>query len=293
MAFFFERIAKSILMQILKKATDKVLGHERGPHARSKSSSKNPPIKQVELTKSHPWRLCPIGESWVRTHPLTVPESSLGGEKKTIRGGHCRATSNGKEVCTADELCEIANFYFPILRDHLEAMPIPDALDAPNGNYYDLSIAGWTKFWNETLKPDDPVTPDFVKALISTESDFADTPDVHSKAGNARGLIQITEQTRKILQDTKGELKNYLINMTIEESRHPEVNIAAGIRWLYHKRFLLMNRLKRNVTWEEVGAEYKGIFSDLGKDKKSDEIMKKIINRHQRLIKQRKIRNLP
>jgi hypothetical protein len=30
------------------------------------------------------------------------------------------------------------------------------------------------------------------------------------------------------------------------------------------------------VTWEEAIYEYKGIFNDIGKDKKSDQIVKKI-----------------
>jgi hypothetical protein len=172
-------------------------------------------------------------------------------------------------------------------------MPIADSLDAPNGNLYDLSIAGWTKFWNEILKPDYPLTPDFVKVLISIESDFEILKDIKSKVGNARGLIQITEQTRKILQDPKGELENHLISMTIEESRGPEVNIAAGVRWLHHKRYLLEKSLKREVTWEEVVAEYKGIFPDLGTNQRSNEIMEKIKLRHMRLKKQRKEKPLP
>jgi hypothetical protein len=33
----------------------------------------------------------------------------------------------------------------------------------------------------------------------------------NSKIGKSRGLIQVTEQTRKILGDQKGELKDFLI----------------------------------------------------------------------------------
>ncbi len=109
------------------------------------------------------------------------------------------------------------------------------------------------------------------------------------KIASARGLIQITENTRKILRDDPGkELRNHFIEMTAEQSREPEINIAAGVRWLYHKRRLLKSRIKREVTWEEVGAEYKGIFNDIGKNERTDRIMKDLKEFHRRLREQRK-----
>ena len=167
-------------------------------------------------------------------------------------------------------------------------MPIPDSLGFPNGNKYDLLIAGWTKFWNEILKPEDPPTPDFIKALIATESSFNLVKDQKSSNGSARGLIQVTESTRKILQNLKGELRNDHIELTVEESRDPVTNIAAGIRWLHHKKFLAVSRLKRKITWEEAAAEYKGILNDMGKDKRTDRIMKDLKEFHQRLKSIRK-----
>lgn len=46
--------------------------------------------------------------------------------------------------------------------------------------------------------------------------------------------------------------------------------------------------LKREITWEEAAAEYKGIYSQLGKNKKADEIMKDLRGFHKRLKDQRK-----
>lgn len=40
--------------------------------------------KNIE-TKSHPWRLCPIGEHWVKRHP-----KKLSSGKVTDHDGHCR-----------------------------------------------------------------------------------------------------------------------------------------------------------------------------------------------------------
>lgn len=63
--------------------------------------------------------------------------------------------------------------------------------------------------------------------------------------------------------------------MSVEEAQEPAVNIAAGIRWLHHKRNLLKKRMKREVTWKEAGWEYKGIYKDVGgKNKTVGEIVK-------------------
>ncbi len=291
MASLFERIAKSVLSRIFKEGLEEIFKKERRkedkPPADSPSSPKEPDSPSNKAGKSHPWRLCPLGESWVRTHPLTVPASEKGPEWETSRRGHCRNNKNGRNVCTADELREIAHFHFRDLLSNPNAMPTPDSLGFPNGNKYDLSIAGWTKFWNEVLNPLEPLTPDFVKALIATESGFDVPRDVQSKLGPARGLIQITEQTRKILQNPKGEVKDHLIEMTIEESRDPEVNIAAGTRWFFHKKYLAKRRLKREATWEEAVAEYKGILPYLGRNQKSDEIMQTLRDYYKRLKEKR------
>ncbi|HXH76809.1 MAG TPA: transglycosylase SLT domain-containing protein [Bacteriovoracaceae bacterium] len=284
MPSFFEKLAKSTLKALIKEGIDKFFQNSKNV----KKEAKKPLPKSKESTadslKNHPWRLCSVGEHWVRTHPLTVPASGKGPARETVRQGHCHSNPKGKsEFYTSDELREIAEIHFKTLVSDSEAMPIPDSMDYPNGNKYDLLIAGWTKFWNEILKPEDPPTPDFIKALIATESSFNLVKDQKSSDGFARGLIQVTDSTRKILQNLKGELRNHHIELTVEESRDPVTNIAAGIRWLHHKKFLAENRLKRKITWEEAAAEYKGIFNDIGKDRKTDNIMKELKGLHQRL----------
>lgn len=286
MSLFFERAAKSALMRLLRETLNRLFPSK----PKDEGDKPLPTSEDAEIKKSHPWRLCPLGEHWVRSHALTVPGSGKGPTWKTTRHGFCRKTSGRAEYYTGDELREIAIKYFHSLSDNPNFMPIADSLDFPNGNKYDQIIAGWTKFWNEVLSPNEILTPDFVKALVATESSFDLTPDVKSKDGLARGLIQITEGTRQILQNPKGELRDHLIELTVEESREPEINIGTGIRWLHHKKYLAEYRLKRKLSWEEAGAEYKGIFSDLGKDKKSDDIMKKLRSYHKRLRDQRKQR---
>ncbi|MCC7441864.1 MAG: type II toxin-antitoxin system death-on-curing family toxin [Bdellovibrionales bacterium] len=280
-----KKVASSLIDRIVKEALDGVFPKKRGEPPPRKTPQETPP--KEDSAKSHPWRLCPIGMHWVREHELTLPPTLELPERETLRRGHCRTNPSGREIYTSDELREIARLHFEGLRNNPEAMPVPDPWDYPNQNRYDLSIAGWTKFWNETLNPDDPLTPDLIKVLIATETSFRDLPDTPSHAGAARGPLQITESTRKILQDPKGELKEHLIQMTKEESREIDVNLAAGIRWLHHKRHLVKSRLKREVTWDEAAAEYKGIFKDIGRDEKTDEIMKKLKGLHEEIRNKR------
>ena len=284
MSSFFENLAKFTIKTLIKEGIDKILQKSKNGKEETKISTPASKETTTDSLKNHPWRLCPSGEHWVKTHPLTVPASGKGPARTTVRQGHCQLNPKRKsEFYTSDELREIAETHFRTLMNDSKAMPVPDSLDFPNGNKYDLLIAGWTKFWNEILKPEDPPTPDFIKALIATESSFNLVKDQKSNDGLARGLIQVTESTRKIMQNLKGELRNHHIELTADESRDPVTNVAAGIRWLHHKKFLAENRLKRKITWEEAAAEYKGIYNDIGKDKKTDEIMKKLKELHKRL----------
>ncbi len=230
-------------------------------------------------TKSHPWRICPIGEHWVRRHP-----KHLGSGKVTDHDGHCRKNKKSKsEFYHADELKLIAEAHFDSLRSDFNIMPVPHPWNFKNGNKYDLLIAGWTKFWNEVLKPEDPLSPDFVKALIATESSFSLVKDQSSSDGPARGLIQITDSTRKILQDLNGELRDHHIKLTVEESRDPGTNIGAGIRWLHYKKLYAKRILKREATWEEAVIFYKGLHGQIGKIKVADRIIREIRGYHQEL----------
>lgn len=239
--------------------------------------------RDIEI-KAHPWRICPIGEHWVRRHP-----KHLGSGTVTDHDGHCRKNKKLKsEFYHADELKLIANTYFESLMSEPDVMPVPDSLSFPNGNKYDLLIAGWTKFWNDVLKPEEPLSPDLVKALMATESSFKTPKDQKSSDGDARGLIQVTESTRKILQNLKGELKDHHIELAVDESRDPVTNVAAGIRWLHYKKKYRERRLKKKATWEEAIIEYKGLSGQIGKGKRADEIMTEIRDYYNRLQRKRR-----
>lgn len=139
------------------------------------------------------------------------------------------------------------------------------------GSQYDDLIAGWVQYWNDVLKPDVPLDPNLVKALIASESSF--DPDKLADPNNsnsARGLTQILNSTRKILGNDKGELKDHFITVTKADLNDPGVNVCAGVRWLFQKRKLASIHLKRQASWIEAIWEYKGTAGLPKKDAKQE-----------------------
>ena len=213
-------------------------------------------IEDTEKSKVHPWRLCPAGEHAVKTHPLRTPPSEShpdGG--LTSRHIHCARNPSGKDQLYPLEIKEIAAAHF----SGVSKRPCPKTLSFSNGSKFDESISGWVQYWNDVLHADDPLDPDLVKALIASESGF-EPNRLNKKAdsNSARGLMQITNDTRKILADESGELKNHFVTATKAELNDPDVNVCAGVRWLFRKKDLASLRLKRAATWIEAAEEYKG-----------------------------------
>ena len=205
----------------------------------------------------HPWRVCPYGEHWVRTHPLHVPPSKAHPEgSTTTRREHCARNPSGKDQLYPDEIKEIANQNFSKIKDK----PCPlDLGFGQKGTMYDDLIAGWVQYWNDVLKPDEPLDPNLVKALIASESGFDPNQLANKKNSNsARGLMQITNDTRKIFGDPLGELKDHFLTLTKKDLNDPGVNICAGVRWIFHKRKLLSSKLVHPATWLETVSTYKG-----------------------------------
>jgi hypothetical protein len=149
---------------------------------------------------------------------------------------------------------------------------------ANGADNFDSFIRGWTKYWNDIFKPDDPLDPDLVKALIATESGFRLKPPAPDAgfAGKAHGLIQLTDQAIKALGDPNGELLNHLVKISTENTSDPNLSIGAAVRWLFRKRDLASHRLKRQATWREAIAEYKSYLPEMvsGNDPNPEQMQK-------------------
>lgn len=234
----------------------KVTPNKKGLTRKNKSKNGKPKSTKPALPPVHPWRVCPYGEHWVRTHPLTVPPSETNPEGSiTTRHEHCAHNPSGMDQLYPEEIQEIASQNFSSAKNK----PCDLDLGYDNGDKFDDLIAGWVQYWNEVLKPDEPLDPNLVKALIASESGFEPTLLAKKKNSNsARGLTQITNDTRKLLGGDHGDLKDHLITVTKEELNDPNVNICAGVRWLFEKRRLSSSHLKRTASWLETVWEYKG-----------------------------------
>ena len=222
------------------------------------------PVGQEKFPKIHPWRICPLGQHWVREHPRRVRPSRrhpLGG--MTSVAGHCRDNPSHKDQMYSDEISEIALTMFNSLR----GAPRPSKLGFPNENEYDSLIRGWTRYWNEVFKTSPPLDPNLVKALIASESSFNPNASNGKRGGKkASGLMQVTHETVDFLKDEEGELTDHLLNIDKEDISDPNLNIAAGVRWLFQKRKLASKKLGREATWEEAVAEYKSYLSQYRKN---------------------------
>jgi hypothetical protein len=212
---------------------------------------KIPFFNTQDIKEHNPWRICPIGEYWVRRHDR---------QKKSLEDvdGHCRKNHTGKDLINSDEIEQIAKtqkFLNIAIKSQKKLQEYPDS------NLYDGLIEGWTAYWNDQFKIDPPLTANLVKILIATESSFHPNginPKNALKIGPARGLMQITIDTQKRLSGERKELKDHLIILSEDEIYDPNKNICAGIRWLFRKRETAKARLKHAPSWEDVLMEYKG-----------------------------------
>ncbi|MEW6055924.1 MAG: hypothetical protein AB1540_04850 [Bdellovibrionota bacterium] len=88
--------------------------------------------------KTHPWRLCPAGQYWVRTHPRHVQPSPKNPTGLTEVEGHCKTNPSRKDQIYLDEIGQIATDQF----SRLKGSPKADDLDYPKGNDFDVLIRG-------------------------------------------------------------------------------------------------------------------------------------------------------
>ena len=246
---------------------------------KSLTSPKEPKKKPKEKPDS--WRPCPSGYYWRKEHF----QSSYKRKDGALVRGHkvssgCCENPSKKDQIYQEELKKIADEYFA----KLSGPPESSDLDFKSGNKYDSLIRGWTKFWNDVLQPKDVLDPNLVKALIASESGFVEDPKSNRK--KARGLMQVTETSRKALGDNKGELSDHLVHVDKKNLTNPIFNIAAGTRWLFRKKYLASHKLGREATWDEAVAEYKSLLGDMIKNPKSvPELMKRFRKFYSRLKK--------
>lgn len=227
-----------------------------------------------KLNKVHPWRLCPIGTHYVREHFEHIPPSKKHPNGTVvIRHAHCANNPLGKnkhEINDILSFVELTMITKSIFFD-LKGPPKAKILKYPRSDEFDAQIRGWVLYWNEVFKAQEPLDPNMVKALIASESSFDPNiinPHNPKKIGPARGLMQLTDETLRILNGHEDGLREHLIHLSHIEAIEPSANICAGTRWLFLKKAGARERYAQidpnhKVTWEDAVAEYKGVLSGI------------------------------
>ena len=210
----------------------------------------------------------------VHQHPRRVRPSAKNPNGITIVDQHTRRVPG-----TYIERDNIEKIYQEYSRKGIQ-YPNSDKLPQENADEFDEQIAVWTDYFNKVLKIEPPMDPDMIKALIASESDFK----VAARTKVAIGIMQITKDTLKILQDSNGEIKDLIFGKIRQKDlENPDVAIPMGIRWLAWKRERAQSKLGRPPSDEEIILEYKGLLKSktkwaknaLDKYRKSYEILKK------------------
>jgi hypothetical protein len=155
-----DAIKKKFLQELIRwgrEAVDRILKNEPRTPPSSPSPTPVPPPEPNDENKSHPWRVCPIGEHWVRTHPMKVPISDRNPEGVTLRDGHCHRNPPRKkntvveDYLERDEIYLISETYF----GSLSGPPKAGALlkEFPRADDYDALIRGWVGWLLERYLP--------------------------------------------------------------------------------------------------------------------------------------------
>ena len=211
------------------------------------------------IKQKHKWRKCPLGFHWRNSSVVDKHERRKATVKEHYREGSCVRNRSKKDTLYADEVYIITNTYF--LKRKL--IISSNTLGYKKGSEFDHVIDGWVTYWNDILKSKVPLDPDFVKVMIATESSFNTKSKAFAgkRAGYARGLMQVTDQTLKYLKGHKTEARNQTIILDEEDMNDPVLNIAAGVRWLYRKKEIADSRYKGESSWLKSVMLYKGYRS--------------------------------
>lgn len=143
---------------------------------------------ESKLEKVHAWRICPVGTHYVKEHRVHIPPSKTHPNGEVVaRKAHCAHNPSHKDVLSFDEIQAIARRYFSDLSGKPKAHVLTEYAHADD---FDTFIGGWVFYWNDVLGMEDPLDPNYVKAIIATESDFdAQTDNKVNKKIHAHGLM--------------------------------------------------------------------------------------------------------
>ena len=215
---------------------------------------------RLMLKKPKSSEMCPPGFHVVRGHNRICHSGT-----KTWVDGHLRKNP-GKKL----QLLLFENLH------HLfwNSQKVFNTLNGIKGfnKYSDLDevIQFWLEYWEDQgLEIPGDLDPLLIKTIIAIESNFDPTAKSKVKGSSATGLMQITDQARRILAgipDSDGyrEMRSDYLRVDKKEIEDPLINIAAGTRWFLHKYSTIPRKAGRSVHnaiknyygWNKDGEKY-------------------------------------
>ncbi len=121
------------------------------------------------------------------------------------------------------------------------------------GAEYDQLIQFWLDYWrSQGIEFPNDLDPLIIKAMIAVESTFNPRAVTTSKISTASGLMQITDQSLRILGGFPNknkwiEMRNHLIHIEKLDKLDPVISVAMGTRLLGLKWSQIKDPQKRNI----------------------------------------------
>ena len=228
----------------------------------------NPTIK---LKKPRPSEMCPPGHHMVRGHKRVCASGTT-----TWVDAHIRRNPKKKI-----KILLIENLHYSFWNSKKKYNKLNAIKGYPAHHELDPIIQFWLDYWKQQGLEFPSIDPLLIKTIIAIESTFNPAAEPKSKDSSALGLMQITDQTRRLLagipnkNDYREVLSNYL-RLSRKDIFDPVVNIAAGTRWLIYKYKIIPKRAPKTIynavkyyySWNTAGEKYAKKVFDLYKKSK-------------------------
>ncbi len=200
--------------------------------------------------------VCPPGEHFVSSHWRILSSG-----KKTWVISHCRKNSGKKTRLTLYP----ENLRYLYLKPSGPFRKLKPIQGFKGHHELDPIIQFWLRHWKKTGLKFPHLDPLLIKTIIAVESSFQPKASAPKGSGStAYGLMQVTNQSRRILSGNTKEMKRPYLILSRKDLEDSVLTVAAGTRWLIHKHYLvrkksgkpIYNLLKAYFSWNKEGDAY-------------------------------------
>lgn len=216
--------------------------------------------RSIKLSRPSKDEMCPPGHHVVRGHERICHSGT-----RTWVDTHMRRNRG-----SVPQILLIENIHYLYWGSKKKYGAVGKIDGFPENSELDSVIQFWLDYWKaQGLRFPPGLDPLMVKTMIAIESSFDPQVKTKVKGSSATGLMQITDETRRVLSgrlDSKGyrELKSNYLELSKSDVQDPIVAIAAGTRWLAHKYSMIPKRAKKTLhntiknyhSWDEQGEVY-------------------------------------